>query len=174
MRKSWQACDTLGDNCIISGVTWLEESFDLRIMAEWRMPTAQCVYKLGTSFVLFLEEEYILDYSMNSFNKKKRFSVFTVFRISAHTCIMQIVQKKKTYKFKKYYVINWHCWHSNKIFLVHEILIEGSTLSPVACVAGVRKGRGRELGRETAREGGGMRGTPASKPFSPSRLLIKK
>ena len=31
---------------------------------------------------------------MNSFNKKKKtFSVFTVFRISAHTCIMQIVQK---------------------------------------------------------------------------------
>ena len=45
----------------------------------------------------------------------------------------------------------------------------------VACVAGVRKGRGRELGRETTREGGGRRGTPARKPlFSPSRLLIKK
>ena len=27
----------------------------------------------------------------------------------------------------------------------------------VACVAGVRKGRGRELGREIAREGGGRR-----------------
>ena len=27
----------------------------------------------------------------------------------------------------------------------------------VACVAGVRKGRGRELGGETAREGGGRR-----------------
>ena len=27
----------------------------------------------------------------------------------------------------------------------------------LACVAGVRKGRGRELGRETAREGGGRR-----------------
>ena len=65
------------------------------------MPTAQCVYKLGTSFVLFLEEEYILDYSMNSFNKKKRFSVFTVFRISAHTCIMQIVQKKKNVQIQK-------------------------------------------------------------------------
>ena len=46
---------------------------------------------------------------------------------------------------------------------------------PLACVAGVRKGRGRELGRETTREGGGRRGTPARKPlFSPSRLLIKK
>ena len=45
----------------------------------------------------------------------------------------------------------------------------------VACVAGVRKGRGRELGRETTRERGGRRGTPARKPlFSPSRLLIKK
>ena len=44
-----------------------------------------------------------------------------------------------------------------------------------ACVAGVRKGRGRELGRETRREGGGRRGTPGRKPlFSPSRLLIKK
>ena len=27
----------------------------------------------------------------------------------------------------------------------------------LACVAAVRKGRGRELGRETAREGGGRR-----------------
>ena len=37
------------------------------------------------------------------------------------------------------------------------------------------RGRGRELGRETACEGGGRRGTPASKPlFSPSRLLIEK
>jgi len=45
----------------------------------------------------------------------------------------------------------------------------------LACVEGVRKGRGRELGRETAREGGGRRGTPSNKPlFSPSRLLIKK
>ena len=45
----------------------------------------------------------------------------------------------------------------------------------IACVAGVRKGRGRELGREIAREGGGRRGTPARKPlFSPSRLLINK
>ena len=45
----------------------------------------------------------------------------------------------------------------------------------LACVAGVRKGRGRELGRETTREGGGRRRTPARKPlFSPSRLLIKK
>ena len=47
----------------------------------------------------------------------------------------------------------------------------------LACVAGVRRGsgRGRELGQETTREGGGRRGTPARKPlFSPSRLLIKK
>ena len=44
----------------------------------------------------------------------------------------------------------------------------------LACVAGVQKGRGRELGRETTREGGG-KGTPARKPlFSPSRLPIKK
>ena len=41
----------------------------------------------------------------------------------------------------------------------------------LAWVAGVRKKRGRELGRE----GGGRRGTPARKPlFSPSRPLIKK
>ena len=47
--------------------------------------------------------------------------------------------------------------------------------SPVACAAGVRKGRGRELGRETTRERGGRRGTLARKPlFSSSRLLIKK
>ena len=46
-----------------------------------------------------------------------------------------------------------------------------------ACVAAVRKGRGRELGRETAREGGGRREerTPTSKLlFWSSRLLIKK
>ena len=38
------------------------------------------------------------------------------------------------------------------------------------------KGKGlRESGRETTREGGGRRATPARKPlFSPSRLLIKK
>ena len=42
-------------------------------------------------------------------------------------------------------------------------------------MTGVRKGRGRELGRETACEGGESRGTPASKPlFSASRLLIEK
>ena len=29
-----------------------------------------------------------------------------------------------------------------------------SLFSTIACVAGVRKGRGRELGRETSREGG--------------------
>ena len=45
----------------------------------------------------------------------------------------------------------------------------------VACVAGVRKGRKRELGTETTREEEGRRGTPARKPlFSPSLLLIKK
>ena len=52
----------------------------------------------------------------------------------------------------------------------------------ITCVAGVRKVRGRELGRETTRErggrreeGGGRKGTPARKPlFSPYRLLIKR
>ena len=45
----------------------------------------------------------------------------------------------------------------------------------LACVAGVRKGRGRELRHEITLEGGGRRGTPARKPlFSPSRLLINK
>ena len=45
----------------------------------------------------------------------------------------------------------------------------------LACVVGVRKGRGMELGHETRREGGVRRGTPASKwLFSPSRLLIKQ
>ena len=45
----------------------------------------------------------------------------------------------------------------------------------LACVAGVRKGRGRELASETTCKGGGRRGTPARKPlFSPSRLIIKK
>ena len=40
----------------------------------------------------------------------------------------------------------------------------------VACVAGVRKGRGMELGRETAREGEGRR-----VPFlSPSRAQIRR
>ena len=42
-------------------------------------------------------------------------------------------------------------------------------------MAGVRNGRGGELGHKTMREGGGRRGTPARKPlFPPSRLLIKK
>ena len=51
--------------------------------------------------------------------------------------------------------------------------IDQRSWEEIACVAGVRKGR--ELGRETTREGGGRRGTPARKPlFSPSRLLIKK
>ena len=40
-------------------------------------------------------------------------------------------------------------------------------------VAGVRKGRGRELGRETTREGGGRRGTFLSFfPFSLARAQI--
>ena len=43
-------------------------------------------------------------------------------------------------------------------------LVTSSTLK-VTCVAGVRKGRGRELGLETARKGGGKRGTPESKPL---------
>ena len=34
----------------------------------------------------------------------------------------------------------------------------------VACVKGVRRGRGRELGRETTREGGGTRGTRSRAP----------
>ena len=38
----------------------------------------------------------------------------------------------------------------------------------VACSAGVRKGRGRELGRETACEGGGRR-EEGSFPFSLAR-----
>ena len=43
----------------------------------------------------------------------------------------------------------------------------------VACVAGVRKGRGRELGGETAREGGGRREEGGGEPFlSPSRAQI--
>lgn len=42
-------------------------------------------------------------------------------------------------------------------------------------MAGVRNGRGGELGHKTMREGGGRRGMPARKPlFSPSGLLIKK
>ena len=45
----------------------------------------------------------------------------------------------------------------------------------LVCVAGVQKGRGRELGRgPRVREEGG-KGRPARKPlFSPSRLPIKK
>ena len=35
----------------------------------------------------------------------------------------------------------------------------------IACVAGVRKGRGKELRRASKREGGGRRGTPARKPL---------
>ena len=37
------------------------------------------------------------------------------------------------------------------------ILLTGFSTHKIACVAGVRKGRGRELGRETVREGGGRR-----------------
>ena len=44
--------------------------------------------------------------------------------------------------------------------------------SLVACVADVRKERGGEFGRETAREEEGRRGTPTMPMFSPSRLLI--
>ena len=44
----------------------------------------------------------------------------------------------------------------------------------MACVAGVRKGRGKELGREATREGGGRRGGLGfGAPFlSPSRAQI--
>ena len=49
----------------------------------------------------------------------------------------------------------------------------------LACVAGVRKGMGRELGRKTAREGGARRGTflprallRAQIPHSPSPLIL--
>ena len=52
---------------------------------------------------------------------------------------------------------------------------------PIACVAGVRKGRVRELGRESTREGGGRRGSflpcephtlsPAQIPPSPLILI---
>ena len=42
------------------------------------------------------------------------------------------------------------------------------TYFSVACVAGVSKGGGRELGRETTREGGGRRGR-GSFPFSLAR-----
>ena len=38
----------------------------------------------------------------------------------------------------------------------------------VACVAGVRKGRGTELGRETAREGEGRKGITVSYNRRPS------
>ena len=41
----------------------------------------------------------------------------------------------------------------------------------VACVKGVRRGRGRELGRETTREGGGTRGTRSRAPKFPLPLL---
>ena len=39
----------------------------------------------------------------------------------------------------------------------------------LACVAGVRKGRGRELGRETAREGGGRIGVNVNLSLSINR-----
>ena len=42
----------------------------------------------------------------------------------------------------------------------------------MACVAGVRKGRGRELGRQTTREGGGRRGGLGVPFLSPSRAQI--
>ena len=51
---------------------------------------------------------------------------------------------------------------------------------PIACVAGVRKGRVRELGRESTREGGGRRGsflpcephTLSPRPNSPFPLVL--
>ena len=64
--------------------------------------------------------------------------------------------------------------HIFSFLLCHSLLLN-SVRTELACVAGIRKGRGRELGRETTRKGGGRRGTPARKPlFSPSCLLIKK
>ena len=42
----------------------------------------------------------------------------------------------------------------------------------MACVAGVRKGRGKELGHETTREGGGRRGGLGVPFLSPSRAQI--
>ena len=44
----------------------------------------------------------------------------------------------------------------------------------VACGAGVRKGKGRELGRETAREGGGRRGFSPFSLARPTRSLSPK
>ena len=44
-------------------------------------------------------------------------------------------------------------------YVFHKLLSKSKTAKRVACLAGVRKGRGRELGRETTREGGGGRGT---------------
>ena len=44
-------------------------------------------------------------------------------------------------------------------YVFHKFLSTSKTAKRVASVAGVRKGRGRELGRETTREGGGGRGT---------------
>ena len=72
------------------------------------------------------------------------------------------------------YVVDCLC---TKLDYIASIVLQKYKLSMhyLACVAGVRKGRGRELGREIAREGVGRRGTPARKPlFSPSRLLINK
>ena len=41
-----------------------------------------------------------------------------------------------------------------------KVTCDQAVLLEVAWVAGVRKGRGRELGRKTSREGEGRRGTP--------------
>ena len=54
------------------------------------------------------------------------------------------------------------------------LFVEG-LMSPytLACVAGVQKGGGSELGRETGLEGGGKRGRSKEVPFlSPSRAQI--
>ena len=49
----------------------------------------------------------------------------------------------------------------------------GFVSSKLASVAGVRKGRERELGRETTREGGGRRERLQGSHFlKPSRLLV--
>ena len=64
-------------------------------------------------------------------------------------------------------------WHSTihiryqSLILLHKLVV--LFLIFLACVAGVRKGRGRELGRETTREGGGREGNFLARPSRFSR-----